>query len=513
MQGAVALETPTQVEARPRLSAAARRLVILAGSGALVAALTWRATTGLGWLVAMTVLVAMVIGGLARGRPGATGWVMAAATLWLAGAVCWRASDWVLATALPASCVGLAALALVCARRLEGSRLGEVGRAAIDALITVPQGAVDAAQWPAQALGGRARAHAGDALRGLVIGVPMALVFAALLAADPAFREAVSSLANHSETFASSGAWALFVIAELTLAASVLLRLRSASSEEAKAAAVSPPHPVPYRAIGAPRRSILGIFERKRLTPVAWGVALSQVVVGFAICAVANARSLFAGHAFWRAHGTPTYASGVHEGFVQVSIATLLAVACVVLGHSALRSRASERTPGGRGLIAIELTLLGLAGLALASSTHRLSLYEEAYGYTTARLGVRCFQVAIAGLLAMTALSCIARAWRGWGSAVAWSGLLGAVALGSLDADRWVAERNFERARSTGRIDIQYLASLSEDALPALAGAKDLLPAFRVVPLLDATWRQSLAERHTSDWRSWRGLGVRRAAR
>jgi hypothetical protein len=496
------------------LSATARRLFTLTGSGVLVAALTWRATTGLGWLVAMTVLVALIIGGLARGRPGATGWVLAAATLWLAGVVCWRGSDWALATALPASCAGLGALALVCARRLEASRLGQVGWAALEALVTVPQGAIDAAQWPAQALGGRGRAHAGDALRGLVIGVPMALTFMALLAADESFREALSSIADQSGAFASGGAWALFVIAEITLAASVLLRLRVAADHEANDPPVVPPHRAPYRAIGGPARPILGLFERKPLSPVAWGVALAQVVVGFAICAAANARSLFAGHAFWQAHGTPSYAASVHEGFVQVSVATLLAVACVVFGHRALRTPASERTPGGRGLIAIELALLGLAALALASSSHRLFLYEEAYGYTTARLGVRCFQVAIAGLLAMTAARCLARAWRGWGAAVTWCGVLTAVAVGSLDADRWVAQRNVERARSTGRIDLDYLASLSEDAMPSLAGAADVLAAHPLAGfMLTSAWRESSQQHHTSDWRSWRGLRMRLAAR
>jgi hypothetical protein len=379
-------------------------------------------------------------------------------------------------------------------------------------MVTVPLGAVDAVQWPAQALGGRTRAHAGDALRGVVIGAPLALVFMALLAADDAFREAVSSIAGHSGSFASAAAWTLFVMAELTLAASVLLRLRDASDHKANAAA--PPPRAPYRAIGVPARPILGLFERKPLSPVTWGVALGQVVVGFAICAVANARSLFAGHAFWRAHGTPSYASSVHEGFVQVSIATLLAVACVVLGHRALRSSTSERTPGGRGLVAIELTLLGLAGLALASSAHRLSLYEEAYGYTTARLGVRCFQVAIAGLLAMTAARCIARAWRGWGTAVAWCGIFTAVVVGSLDADRWVAERNFERALSNGRFDYAYLESLSEDARPALANAREVVAKYPALqPMLTAAWQETSDQHHGSDWRSWRGLGSRLAAR
>jgi hypothetical protein len=503
------LEEPkTRVEERARLPAAARRLAVLAAASLAIAGLTWRATTGLGWLAAMAILVGLVVGGVARGKPGATGWALAATTLWLAGVVCWRASDWALATALPASCVALIALALVCARRLRALRPEALGGSALLALLLVPRGAVAAARWPGQALGGRTRSQAAGVGRGLLLGLPLALVFVAILAADASFRGALSSLVAHSGSFASSTLWSLFVFAELALAAAVLLELRRAADAAADLAPSGPVPRAPYRmadgdTIVSPRAR-----PRRPMTPTTWGVALSQVVAVFAVYGAANARSLFAGHAFFRAHGTPTYAATVHEGFVQVALATLLAVACVVAGHALMRTPASDRTPGGRALVAIELALLGLAGLALLSSAHRLSLYEEAYGYTTARLGVRCFQTVVAGLLALTAARCIARAWRGWSTALAWSGVLAALGVGSVDAERWVADRNIERATRTGRMDVAYLASLSEDARPSLARARFALGRYDAAPVFAEVWAQADGER-SSDWRSWRGLGWR----
>src|SRR5207237_4685149 len=154
---------------------------------------------------------------------------------------------WALATALPASCAALAGLALVCARRLHASRLADVGRTALSALVLVPEAAVDAVQWPGRAMERGARARVEGALRGLALGLPLAFVFVAILAADEAFRGALSAMVAHSGSFASGGFWALFVFAELTLATAVLLRIRSRADE---AAAPDAAPRAPYRVVG-----------------------------------------------------------------------------------------------------------------------------------------------------------------------------------------------------------------------------------------------------------------------
>ena len=52
---------------------------------------------------------------------------------------------------------------------------------------------------------------------------------------------------------------------------------------------------------------------------------------------------------------------------------------------------------GGKVLVGVELALLALVGVTLASCAHRLALYEEAYGYTYLRLGVWFLQLGVAG--------------------------------------------------------------------------------------------------------------------
>jgi hypothetical protein len=236
-------------------------------------------------------------------------------------------------------------------------------------------------------------------------------------------------------------------------------------------------------------------------------VVLLQLVGVFAIYVVANAKSLFAGHEVLRAHGTWTYAQYVHEGFFQVAVATFFAVACVVVGHALLRAPggAGGPLPGGKALAAVELTLLGLVGVTLASSVHRLALYEEAYGYTELRLGVRVAQLGVAGLITLTAARCLLRSWRGWGAAFAWSLVAFTVVVSSMNADAWVARHNVARSYAGFGLDTAHLASLSEDASVVLGDLSWSTDS----QFLAGTWWASRVGNHGRDWRSWRGLGSR----
>ena len=496
-------------EAVPRPGVPIRALAAIGALGVVVSALTWRlADAGIGWLLVDAVLVAAIIVGLGRGRPGAAAWLLGAASIWLAGATCWRASDWALATALPGSVVTLFAAGLLAARRARLHDVGDLPRASLDALRALPGGIVDAARLPGAALGSAAREGAIGVLRGLLIGVPVALFFTALLAADASFRHAVERILGRSGEGIDLTLWTLATVSGLLVSFSLLHRLQRARDEGLAQATV--PAPLPYRTEGD---AAVITFARPprtgpRVRPLTWAVVLAQVLAVFAVYVFANASSLFEGHAHLHAPGTGTYAGYLHEGFTQVSVATLLAVACVVLGHLLLRPReGAPRIPGGRALVGVELGLLAMVGVTLASCAHRLSLYEEAYGYTYLRLAVWLLQLGVAGLLAMTAARCIARAWTGWGAALAWSGVAFTLLAGSLDADGWIARGNVDRVHQGAPLDLDYLASLSEDArgvLPEVYGMDRDQAAY-----LGAIWADRAAEHRAGGWRARRGLGSR----
>ena len=298
--------------------------------------------------------------------------------------------------------------------------------------------------------------------------------------------------------------WTVATTAGLLVAYAVLARLQRPRAPEASIPVAW--LALPYRAEGdAPARVLPPSGPRVRT--LTWGVVLAHVVAVFGVYVAANAGSLFVGHAQLRSRGTATYAEYLHEGFTQVSVATLLAVACVVLGHVLLRPRAGMlRVAGGKAIVAVEIALLGLVGVTLASCAHRLALYEEAYGYTYLRLGVWLLQLGVAGLLTMTAARCFARSWRGWGTALVWSGVAFALLAGTVNADGWIARRNVARARAGARLDVQYLAGLSEDARGVLADVRAL--DRDAAEELDEAWRGSTSAHRGHGWRARRGLGA-----
>lgn len=485
--------------------AAGRTLAAVGAVGVVVALLTWRvADIGFGWLVADAVLVGAVLGGVGKARLRASEVLLATASLWLAGATAWYASDWALATAFPASAVTLAMLGLVRARGIGMSGLSFVGAASIDALRALPGGVADAARTPVRAVGASGRTRFLGILRGTLVGVPLAGLFTLLLSADSRFRQALGRMIERSGDGLELAIWTAATTSGLLVAYAVLTRLgRPREAHPVPAAWLA----IPYRAEGdAPPPFVPPAGPRVRT--LTWGVALAHVVAVFGVYVIANAGTLFAGHAHLRAHGTVTYAEYLHQGFVQVSVATLLAVACVVAGHTLLRPRSGDRrVAGGKGLAGIELALLALVGVTLASCAHRLALYEEAYGYTYLRLGVWFLQLGVAGLLVMTAARCLARGWSGWSTALVWSGVAFALLAGSTNADAWIARRNVDRARAGAPLDVGYLGSLSEDA-------RGVLPEVTAIDVdashtLAQAWHRSESMHRYHGWRSLRGLGSR----
>ncbi len=501
----VAQPIPTPTALRPET----RVLAAVGAVGICVASLTWRTTNaGLGWLLTDAVLVAAVLVGLARGRPGVAAWAFAGASLWLAGMTAWRASDWALATALPGSLFLLLATAVASARRIQARRVADLGVTSLEAIRAIPAGIAEAARVPARALGTRARQHTASVARGLFLGAPLACLFAILLSADAGFGSALHRIFAGSGDGGELVLWTLATTAGILVSATVLGRVRRAHEEASMTSGA--PFPRPYRAWGdAPEPALVqdAAATGARVRPLTWAIVLGQIMAVFGIYVLANRRALFEGHAHLRAAGTGTYAGYVHAGFIEVSLATLLAVVCVVGGHVLLRPRADAgRVAGGRGLVAIELGLLGLVGLTLASCVHRLALYEEAYGYTYLRLGVWLLQLGIGGLLALTAARCVARGTGAWTSALAWSAVLFTVVAGSVDADGWIARRNVERARAGAPMDVVYLGTLSEDAERVLHEVFAL--DTDAGTYLEASWRDQRLDHTRIGWRSRRGVGV-----
>jgi hypothetical protein len=223
------------------------------------------------------------------------------------------------------------------------------------------------------------------------------------------------------------------------------------------------------------------------------------VVTGvFAAFLVAQATVVFGGHDYLQRTTGLTYADYVHQGFGQLTVATALTLLVIW----AAARKAPKETSGDRAWLRGSLGVLcALTLVVVASALHRMDLYQEAYGFTRLRLLVDAFEAWLGLLvLAVLASGVALRAW--WLPRFALvTGCLALLGLGLVNPDAWIAEHNLQRYDETGRVDWAYLGSLSDDAVPAIAGHSE------------EAVRCALAgrDRPDDDWLEW-NLGRARAA-
>ncbi len=401
-----------------------------------------------------------------------------------------------------ASLVAISGLAVT---RRSAAAIAGLGAWTLEAALVGTPRIVRAARVasPAQA-GGWSRLGSGWWLsvgRGLLLGIPLAMIFAVLFAsADPIFRRGLDELFGLRIDLGGLGGRLLFTLACAWFAAGVL-----------SVGAIGIPA-MERASLGAAARS--GMVAPGRVLGTAEAIVILLVidlVVGLFVGL--QVAYLFGGLDTLIAAGL-TYSSYARRGFFELVAAACLAGAVVV----ALETTVTRRT---RVYLAGLLALLALTAVVLVSATLRLRLYQDAYGWTELRLYVLVTIGALAAALAvMTALALTARMhWLGHGLVV-----IGVVALLGLNAvapAAYVAARNVERAINPSLVpadghvglDSGYLGVLPDDAVPVLVGALPALPAPERQDMLTllATRKSELASNPAFDSPAAWNLGRERA--
>jgi hypothetical protein len=222
--------------------------------------------------------------------------------------------------------------------------------------------------------------------------------------------------------------------------------------------------PLRSPSLSVPRR--LGLWE--------WALPLALLAVLFAVFVAVQIAVLFGGHEHVLRTAGLSYAEYARQGFWQLLAASGLTL--TVVGGAVLFADAPRRAD--RLLLRALLGILcALTIVVLVSALRRLWLYEEAYGLTRLRLLAEAIAVWLgAFFVLLLAAGLVARLRRRLVLVALAGTAVGLLAFSLLNPDGLVAERNVERWRDTGRIDLGYLRTLSADAAPGLAS---LPPALR----------------------------------
>jgi hypothetical protein len=361
---------------------------------------------------------------------------------------------------------------------LDDETLDEQAQAIISTAVCVPlmppAQLVAAAEWlrerrpfgvgPLRAVG-----------RGLLLALPIVLVFGVLLgSADVIFA---GYLAQAMDVFSLDGiqnavghaavSIALGWVCCGALAFGALRQLVPAIAPIQPAGIVADPAADALaddfgKAAAKPKRAPA---QPLRLSMVETGIVFGAVNLMFGAFVLVQFTYFFAGQDIITTEAGWTYAQYARRGFFE-----LVAVSIITLGLILWLDRVTPRaTAIQQGIFRVmAFGIVGLTGVMLVSASGRMTLYEEAYGFTHLRLYTHTFMLWLGMLLAVVLVSLFIPRRRvfAFGTTLCMIGFLATLNLMNVDAT--IARQNLARVAHGHELDVLYLNTLSVDAVPAM---------------------------------------------
>lgn len=321
-------------------------------------------------------------------------------------------------------------------------------------------------------------------VKGVVMAVPLLIIFLVLFSsADLIFQKYVSDIFNiEPETVLRT---ILIIIASLSCigAFSYIFKSKEETTSEKKE---------PARLLGSIETSIL----------------LGSVNVLFFLFILIQLTYLFGGEATLASQGL-TYAEYARRGFFE-----LLAVAVisflVLLGMEYAITRKENKHSTLFKILGSVLIVQVL--IIMLSSFLRLSLYEQAYGFTIDRLFSHAFTILLAVVFILLLYKIITNgkdntfAFSGWISLVAFL-----MVMNLLNPDAFIARQNIERYANGGELDTYYLSRLSSDALPETIKVLDIAnETVRNSFARDLYWRDFYQQQDRELYEPWQAFHISR---
>ena len=286
-------------------------------------------------------------------------------------------------------------------------------------------------------------------LRGVLITIPLLLLFGLLLAAaDTIFSDMLGSAFDwlKFDIFDNFIPHTLTILLLTWMGAAALWH---ALTKSEKQLAIQPDKPL--------FKPFLGMTETS--------IALISLNVLFALFLVVQFRYFFAGSANVSIDGF-TYAEYARRGFFELVAVALIASAL----HFSLASFTKRGTQAKKRAFSVMAgLLLAQVGVMLISAFQRLRLYEQAYGFTSLRLAAHVFMVFVGLLLLALILMELTNSFRRLGLVLMLGFLAFALVMVGLNEDALIAQQNLKRAAQGEKLDAAYLVhGLSNDAVPTL---------------------------------------------
>ena len=351
------------------------------------------------------------------------------------------------------------------------------------------------------------------AARGALIAVPILVIFTSLFAAaDAAFNRIVGTVFTWDFDLGELPIRLAIAFLIAWPVAGLLAVATGRAIEDEGGVAVSrwdaSPRPQSLGAAAAGLTAVdgsTGGLVRVRLGAIEAATILIAVDVLFAIFVLIQVAYLFGGLDTLAATGLP-YAQYARSGFFELVRVAFLAGLLLAAIHAVAARRTSL-------LVGAGVTLAVLTAVVLASALLRLRIYQDAYGWTELRFYVLASIVWLAIGIGLTIVLLVRdrMRWLLHGLAIAAVAVL--LGINVVGPSRLIADQNVARVLdpslvpADGRtgLDVEYVAELGDDAIPALVRA---LPALSKADL--ATLERRLVDRRTelrrteaTGWPSW----------
>lgn len=308
--------------------------------------------------------------------------------------------------------------------------------------------------------------------RGALIAAPVLIVFTGLLAmADSIFASYVSDLLSLNLPFDLNTVVSHTIFTAIIVwmaAGGLIVALRE---HEPGSLLGASPSELPAEGETQPLRPIM------RLRVLGHGEAMTVLVLVdllFAAFMLIQGAYLFGGLDTLERTGM-TFAEYARRGFFELVTVAFLALG--LLWMMSLISRRDQARQPMRFNLACGAMVALVLGM-LASAALRMSLYEQAYGFTTLRLLTLTFMVWLAAVLLLFLGALLRDRPRLFSLGAPIAAAIYLAALNLMNPDALIVRENIARYQATGDLDFYYLSTLSPDAIPPLVEAAPAIGAF-----------------------------------